>query len=262
MTTENYLRGVGYALRDLPWRQRRELAADLRSHLAELPAGTDLNERLGTPAQYAADLRSAEGLELRRGPLAFVRARRPRNVILVVVALTLIGLAGGAIAWVRSYQPLTPIHFGITPEGAVSLPGLDGASIVVRENRPFRLGVVIENTGPFTVRVLGAGDPALFFPTKLMMSAPLKNFGVHGNFVKGPFTRFHPFEMSPGQARDLFFEAKHPKCAAWAAGSSENVGDFRVRFGFLWRSRTALIRSPPLSVVCPKRSAPAGAGKR
>ena len=37
MTRDEYLREVGFALRDLPWRQRRDVLADLRGHLAELP---------------------------------------------------------------------------------------------------------------------------------------------------------------------------------------------------------------------------------
>ena len=79
MTAEDYLRRVDVAVRDLPWRTRRELNSELRGHLAELPADTDFVERLGTPERYAADLRSAAGLERRRGPIAFLRARRPRN---------------------------------------------------------------------------------------------------------------------------------------------------------------------------------------
>ena len=92
MSPDEYLRNVSYSLNDLPWGMRRDLVAELRAHLDELPPGTDLETRLGRPEEYAADLRSAAGLERRRGPIAFLRARRLRNLILVVLSLTLIGL--------------------------------------------------------------------------------------------------------------------------------------------------------------------------
>jgi len=55
MIAEDYVRMVAFELRDLPWRMRRDLVAELRGHLGELPAGTDLGERLGEPHEYAAD---------------------------------------------------------------------------------------------------------------------------------------------------------------------------------------------------------------
>jgi hypothetical protein len=41
MTIADYLRSVSFELGALPWRRRQDL-------LAELPAPTDLDERLGT----------------------------------------------------------------------------------------------------------------------------------------------------------------------------------------------------------------------
>ena len=81
-----------------------------------------------------------------------------------------------------------------------------------------------------------------------MMSGPLKNFGVHG-----PYTRFHPFDLQPGQARLLFIEALHPSCTE-APGSTFVVNGFSVRFSFLWRSATALIPldQQQLAVITPK----------
>jgi hypothetical protein len=48
MTTDEYLRDVGFALRDLPWRTKRDLVAGISAHLSELPAGTHLVERRST----------------------------------------------------------------------------------------------------------------------------------------------------------------------------------------------------------------------
>ena len=67
MTADDYLRSVSFQLNDLPWGQRQKLLAEIRAHLDELPPDTDLRVRLGTPEEYAADLRMAAGLERRRG---------------------------------------------------------------------------------------------------------------------------------------------------------------------------------------------------
>ncbi len=49
MTADDYLRSVSFELGDLPCSQRQELLTGIRAHLDELPAGTDLDARLGAP---------------------------------------------------------------------------------------------------------------------------------------------------------------------------------------------------------------------
>ena len=193
MTRDDYLRRVGYSLNDLPWSMRRDLLAELRGHLEELPAG-DLNERLGTPEEYAADLRSAAGLERRRGPIPFLRARRPRNLIAAVVVIALIGLAIGAVVWIDSYQPLA--FAGGTQDPLDSKPSLGqaGGSVVFRKGRPFEYGITIQNTGRFAVRVLGVPrGPMDFFAGRLLMSKDQS-----GRLDQRPLEPFHPFDMKPG----------------------------------------------------------------
>jgi hypothetical protein len=81
VNTNEYLAGVRAALGDLPPGQRDELLEDLRAHLTEVAAeesGEPLEERLGSPAAYAADLRAAIAVEPRRrgsGLLTLARAR-------------------------------------------------------------------------------------------------------------------------------------------------------------------------------------------
>ena len=58
MTRDEYLRDVGYWLRDLPWSTRRDLMSELRGHLDELPADMDFRAQLGPPETYAHDLRN------------------------------------------------------------------------------------------------------------------------------------------------------------------------------------------------------------
>jgi hypothetical protein len=77
-----YLDRVRAALVDLPASKRDELLEDLPAHLAEVAAeapGT-LEERLGAPERYAADLRAAAGLVADAGA-----QRWPRPTLLLAV---------------------------------------------------------------------------------------------------------------------------------------------------------------------------------
>jgi uncharacterized membrane protein len=60
----SYLGAVESALSDLGPDERDELLEDLAAHLAEVAAdsGLPLRNSLGTPAAYAAELRSSAGL--------------------------------------------------------------------------------------------------------------------------------------------------------------------------------------------------------
>jgi hypothetical protein len=59
---EVYSARVRAALADLPAADRDDLLADLEDHLAEVAAEGPLDELLGTPEAYAAELRSSAGL--------------------------------------------------------------------------------------------------------------------------------------------------------------------------------------------------------
>jgi len=65
LTAEQYLQRVRAALGDLPADEREELLEDLPAHLADVAAETDgeLEQRLGTPEEYAAELRLSAGIE-------------------------------------------------------------------------------------------------------------------------------------------------------------------------------------------------------
>jgi hypothetical protein len=68
--TARYLAGVEAALLDLPAQVREELLEDLPDHLAEVASEDSgpLEARLGSPANYAAELRVAAGLSPARAP--------------------------------------------------------------------------------------------------------------------------------------------------------------------------------------------------
>ncbi len=240
MTANEYTREVEWALSDLPWSQRRDLVAELRAHLAEFPADANLVERLGEPERYAAELRAAEHLERRRGPIAFIRARRPRNVILVVLLVVLVTLAIGAAKWVNTYQPL---HGGNgaseRPPGTHGQFGSDVQAVTIREGKPFALGETVWNTGRFTVRVLGVPfEPPVPWKARLLVAGP------HNLFVGRTRLRpFHPFDLGPGQAAYLILSGVW-KCrrGGFAFGDTgRTIVDFPVRYSFLWRTVTAEI---------------------
>ncbi len=259
MTRDEYLRSVGYWLNDLPWGARRYLLAELRSHLDELPAGTGLESRLGTPEKYAADLRSAAGLERRRGPIAFLRARRPRNLILTAAAVALIGLAIGAVAWIDSYQPITFAGGTQLPLDAKPSVGQAGYSVVFRKGRPFEYGITIQNTGRFTVRVLGVPkSPLDFYSARLLMSKDQT-----GHLDQRPLERFSPFDMKPGSFRWLVIKGVYACTTGMGRDTVTGAPSitqfaFPVQFSFLWRTATASIPlDEPLAFSFPKGCPPA-----
>lgn len=240
MTAEVYLRSVSYWLHDLPWSMRRELLSELRGHLDELPAGTDFAARLGKPEQYAADLRAAAGLERRRGVVAFLRARRPRNLILTVVTLTVIGLAIGAVAWIDTYQPLSFAGGTYLPAGVKGTVTSNDELVVFHKGRPFRYGMTIQNTGRFTVRVLGVPyGPVLPFSARLLMSVPAPPSELH--VFPGPLKPFHPFDLRPGELTSLILKGVYACHSGMGRGPGLTWGAFPVRYRLLWRTATVSI---------------------
>lgn len=252
MKSDDYLRRVDAALSDLPWSVRRDLMAELKAHLQELP--TDEASRLGTPEEYAAEMRTAAGLERRHGVIAFLRARRPRNLILTVVLLTAIGLAIGAVVWIGSYQPIAFAGGTQFPLDAKASVGQAGYTVVFRKGHPFQYGIVIRNAGRFTVRVLGVprgvGD---FYAAPLLMSRD-----TTPRMDERPLESFHPFDMKPGSFRWLVFKG------VFACTTGEGAPDtavtreaFPVRFSFLWRTTTATIPlDEPLTISFSKKGCP------
>jgi hypothetical protein len=263
VTAEEYLRRVEEEVRDLPWRQRRDLVSELRGHLSELPPGTDLEARLGTPAEYAADLRAAAGLEHRRGAAAFVRARRPRNVILTVAAFVVLGLAVGSVVFIQTYQPLAvPSSSKIRRSAPVAFhPGFR-----------FGLGINVQNNGRFMVRVLGVpyrSGPFSGLPVsaRVMMSRDtggfMKRTGRCGHVPTplacggfrapiGPWEPFHPFDLKPGRERALLLVGVYGDCTDAARNLLPiSVPAFPVRYSFLWRTATARIPLPKEREIIP-----------
>jgi hypothetical protein len=251
---QDYARIVSFELRDLPWKIRRDLVSELRGHLAELPGETDLVARLGAPKDYAADLRAAAGLERRRGVIAFLRARRLRNLIIIAVALTVIGLAIGAVVWVDSYQPIVFAGGTQLPLDSKPTPGAAGVTVVFRKGRPFLYGITIHNDDRFAVRVLGVPKSVTdFYSGRLLMSKDQT-----ARMDERRLEPFHPFDMRPGSFRWLVFKGVYACTTGTGVHTGITWGAVPIRFSFLWRTGTAWIPlDEPLSFTFPKPCPPA-----
>ncbi len=255
MTSDDYILQVEQALSDLPWSQRRDLIADLRQHLGELPPETDLETRLGTPERYAADLRAVEGLEPRTGVRAYLRARRPRNVILVslfaVVVSVAIGLSIGALVWIDSYQPIAMGNQAQSPLDSKPSSGETGVTVLFRKGRPFLYGATIQNNGRFSVRILGVPRGITdYFKARLYTNKP--NPAVN----ERPLVPFRPFDLHPGEERWLVLKGVYACTAgSFGAGGGTRRDTIPVRFKFLWKTETTYVPvMNPLAIVFPKKN--------
>jgi hypothetical protein len=251
VTHDDYAREVDWELRDLPWSQRRNLVAEIRDHLAELPPDTDLVARLGTPPAYATELRAAAGLPRRRGVVAFLRARRPRDLAITVVSVVAAGLAISALAWINSYQPLGLGNLSQYPDRSVEEPGGNSSSVVVRQGQPFQLAIEIRNNGRYSVRILavpvGRFRP---FRARVLMYPPTP---LGGSSARP--RPFRPFTLEPGHFDILVLRGVYSRCGYWrGSDGSTSLSDFPVRYQFLWRTATASIPLPEELVFVYKKN--------
>jgi hypothetical protein len=252
VTREEYLRAVEWQLRDVPWKRRKQLAGELAAHLDETPP-----EQLDTPQAYAAELRRSENLPRRHGVVAFLRARRPRNLVIVGALLVVLALTVSGYAWAESYQPLSRGSYGLYPPGSRSGPAGETA-VVFHDRGPFRYGFSIRNDGDLTVRVVGlplsGRNP---FSAKVFLSGPLE----HARSIPGPTVPFRPFDLGPGDERMLILRGSFANCRDWGGGTGATYDSLPVRFQFLWRTETVSVPlANPLVIQVPagRRCLPGG----
>ena len=75
-----------------------------------------------------------------------------------------------------------------------------------------------------------------------------------GGFVlpRGSYEPYHPFDLKPGQARNLLVEGFYRNCHVFPSSlSTINLSDFPVRFSFLWKTATARIPLPKERMIIP-----------
>lgn len=115
---EDYLGAVSYACRELPPERRNDLVGDLREHIAAArtvlyepteAAVRTILDRLGEPAEIAAEARLAEGLgpqpargpaqEVEPPPNRWMSRPMPPGLVAVLVALTVVATTLVLIAY-------------------------------------------------------------------------------------------------------------------------------------------------------------------
>ena len=280
-----YLRRLAYAAHGLPKARRRELLSEIEQHIRQALAQTPsanreemlaLLEQVGDPAEIAAAADDQADASFERLPVASPR-RRPLKLIVSLVALTVIALAIGAAAWIQTYQPLAFAPADVLQANAVNTYGENdhGAWVGYQKgigggpNRPF-FGVTIQNTGHFTVRVLGMGTYGPFLPVLSGWSARL--LMARGAFVREPVRTpsgqpvrdrkgriahrrgwkreplqpFHPVDLAPGQILMIGLQGVwHADCGRnVSAGPTTPPRSFPVRYSFLWKTTTTHIPLP------------------
>ncbi len=195
----------------------------------------------------------APGLERRRGVIAFLRARRPRNLILFVLALTVAGLAIGAVVWIDSYEPIVYGNATQYPPDSKPSPGQPGVTVVFRKGRPFLYGITIRNSGRFPVRVLGIPRGVTdFFKARLLANKP------NPAENERPLERFRPFDLHPGETRWLVLKGVYACTTGMSGGGGGVIREaIPVRFSFLWRTETTFVPArDPLAITFRKGCPP------
>lgn len=257
-----YASAVARHLRHLPRAQRRRLVADVRTHLLELPVG-QLEERLGPPRTYAAELLRSSGLPephgfrhwLRRVPLLWKIAAS--LLLLLAVAGTVAGI------WVNGYEPLATGGASFTP-GILPDPDLgEHANVLVdyQHDARYQFGFSIVNNGRFAVDIVDfplADDETFPFVVEQVLVDPPHRYG------DPDATPFHPFTLQPGEDRGFTFRGVLAHCDSWEHGSTAALESVAVEFRFfgitkthgipLWRP-IAMRMPGPATSQCPDPSA-------
>jgi len=267
-----YLDHLSRAAHDLPRTGRQELLSEIEQHIRHAVRQTpcanrdemlSLLEQVGDPAEIAAaaDDQTDTSLERLPGPIASLRTS-PRKLIITLAALTMVGLAIGAAVWTQSYQPLAlNLEDPLTAYGESAHGEVAG----YKNGHPF-LGFTIQNTGPFTVRVLGSAthNPALpvlrAWSTRLMMARarwvhqPLLNpsqdicIDPNGRVLvwnQAKIRAFRPVDLAPGHTLILLWlgHRHKPGVKGSLEGASPPVS-LPVKYSFLWKTATAQIPVP------------------
>lgn len=279
---EGYLGQLSAAAHDLPQGRRRELLSEIEQHIRQALAGTQCENRsemlallkhVGDPAEIAAaaDDNADASIERRPSVIASLR-RRPRKLILTLVALTLIVLAVGFAVWTQTgaYQPLGFAPAYVLPAGAVNTVGENEHGALVGYNKyghPF-FGVTIENTGQFTVRVLGNGRYGAALPVFRAWSARLLMarytalntrvrgpFGFQGHaWKREPLQPFQPVDLAPGEIVMLLWLGVWHDCQDkfGPSGTTEPPSSLPIKYSFLWKTATASIPLPGGLTLAPQ----------
>ncbi|HEV7680227.1 MAG TPA: hypothetical protein VGQ42_16820 [Candidatus Dormibacteraeota bacterium] len=251
-----YAVAVGRELRDLRRQRRRRLLDDLRRHLSELPAGSDLAATLGAPKRYAEDLRSSNGIA---PPHGWGRVRRVPVRLRVALVLALITAVAASIGgvWISQYQPLVR-GLSYSLSGTRADPVFGGASNVVvdfQQSAMYQFDFAVRNGGSVGVDVVDV-------PLQLLHGFPLVMEEVlvmppRAYCCRENARPFQPFSLAPGEERGLVFRSVMEHCQSFPDGGSISVSSLDLRFRVLGITKTQKVDLPaPLAVRMPGTDTP------
>jgi hypothetical protein len=171
---------------------------------------------------------------------------------LTALALTVLGLAIGTLAWIKSYQPLALGNLYSYPTRSVDAPGGDSTSVVVRQGKPFSLEIEIRNYGRYGARILGVSRYPSWPVNARVLMYPPTSYG--GPSARSP-RPFRPFNLEPGKFDILVLQGVYRCGLSWKGESGYTfMYDLPVRYGFLWRTATASIPLPMKLVFAYKKN--------
>jgi len=250
-----YATAVGRELRDLRREPRRRLITDLRSHLAELPSGSDLATVLGPPQQYADDLRVSRGIAPPRG-WGRIRRVRLRVWIAVLFALStvIVGTVGGI--WISRYQPLERGSFSNLP-GAEGDRAFGATNVVVdyQQGATYQFNFSLRNSGGVAVDVV-------HIPLQQLLDFPIVFEEVRleqpGKYCcAGDAVPFQPFTLNPGEERGLVFRGVLSHCQSFTNGAYSTIESLEVDFRVLGITKSQQVMLPqPIAVRMPGTGTP------
>lgn len=175
-------------------------------------------------------------------------------LISVVVGITIFGLV---------YQPLTGLGnlWGVT--GAHLEQSRSRAQVADYEDgKAFTHFFTLSNDGPFGVTIAGV-DLNPSGPGYVFMIEPYAvAMGSETNMMASrPIVPFEPFELKPGEFREVHIRARFDDCEVHEKGTEHGFSGESVTYRFLWIERTVDIATPELKVPrpsleeCPRGSA-------
>ena len=239
-----YAAAVAFYLRDIRRAQRLRLVADLRQHLAEMPAADDFTATLGPPRQYAAELRSSNGIEPARG-LARLRRFGPRWWISATLALMVVTFAVVAGVWLARYQPLEIGGWESIPGKGVDYAFGDNSNIVAdyQDGVQYQFAVSVHNNGPLDVEITDVPLRNFMVGPVLIDEMRLDPPHEYGAAEPAPF---HAFTLPANDERGLVFRGVLTKCDLMPDGGASVLDGFEIRyrvFGIV-KSQTITLRNP------------------
>lgn len=253
---ERYASAVARELRGIAREKRRALVDGLREHLREYPEREDFAARLGSPAEYAAELRRSAGLPAAR-PRGWIR----RLPLWLRIALpVLVVLAVAAVVIVTSADVQSPLHYagGSWVPGTTAPPEFGDKTAVAlhyQHGQEYQFAFQMENDGHFPVTVDRVDFARLLFSPLQVEEVRLGPRGEQG--MSDGVEQFHAFHLDPGEFRNVFFYGVFAFCEHAERGGSTEIEGPVVHFHVLGLGETQEVPMiQPISIPNPGPNTP------